>query len=74
MDPVTQALSGGDDYELAFASRPKLAGRLQPASRHGQVPLTRIGVFTPEPDLLLYRGSGATEATAPLPPGFSHFR
>jgi thiamine-monophosphate kinase len=73
LDPVVQALSGGDDYELAFASRPRLASRLLPARRHGGVPLTRIGVFTKEPDLLLCGATTTGTATSPLPRGFSHF-
>ena len=43
--PVAEALTGGDDYELLFAVRPRTRGRLAAATRHGGVPLTRIGVL-----------------------------
>jgi thiamine-monophosphate kinase len=71
-DASIQALSGGDDYELLFTSRPKLAGRLLPAARHAGVPLTRIGVCTAEPELLLRR-DGGSESYLPMPAGFGHF-
>src|SRR5258707_15166656 len=35
VDPVTEALSGGDDYELVFTASPKLRGRLRALARHG---------------------------------------
>jgi thiamine-monophosphate kinase len=72
LDSPTQALSGGDDYELLFTSRSKLAGRLLPAARHAGVPLTRIGVCTAGPELLLCR-DGGSESSLPMPTGFSHF-
>src|SRR4029434_4963672 len=44
-DPVDVALRGGDDFELIFTARPKLAGRLRAVRRHlGDLPITRIGV------------------------------
>jgi len=73
-DPVVEALSGGDDYELVFASRPKLLGRLRAVTAHGGVPVTRVGVCTPEPGLLVRRGRESAGTTIPLPLGFSHFR
>ncbi len=41
-DPVIEAMTLGDDYELAFAARPRWGGRLRAASRHGDAPLTKI--------------------------------
>jgi thiamine-monophosphate kinase len=69
-DPVDEALSGGDDYELLFAVRPRLKGRLTAALRHGGVPLTRVGVCTEARDFVVRRDG----RELPLPAGFSHFR
>ena len=55
-DPVDEALAGGDDYELLFTVRPRARGRLAAAARHGDVPLTRIGVCTADRAVLLQRG------------------
>ncbi|HZT75463.1 MAG TPA: thiamine-phosphate kinase [Vicinamibacterales bacterium] len=68
-DPITAAITGGDDYELLFTVRPRTRYRLRAAMRHGGVPLTRIGVCTECPDVVLLRG-GTSEA---VPPGYSHF-
>lgn len=69
-DPVMEALSGGDDFELLFSVRPRHRGRLRTV-HHGArgVTLTRIGELTAEPGLSLQRG----DATESLPSGFSHF-
>lgn len=69
-EPVREAISGGDDYELLVAVRPRTRGRLAAALRHGGVALTRIGVCTPDGGALLRRG-GATE---PVPRGYTHFQ
>ncbi|OLC76451.1 MAG: thiamine-phosphate kinase [Acidobacteria bacterium 13_1_40CM_4_65_8] len=70
-DPVTEAITGGDDYELLVAVRPRTRGRLAAAIRHGGVPLTRIGVCTEDRAVVLSRDGGDT----PLPGGgYSHFR
>ncbi len=50
-DVVAEVLTGGDDYELMFTVSRKLRGRLRTVARHAGVPLTRIGVCTPERDL-----------------------
>ncbi len=69
-DPVLAALAGGDDYELAFTTPPRLTGRLRHVRRQiGDLALTPIGVVTKEPDVRLRRG-GHEE---PLPAGFVHF-
>jgi thiamine-monophosphate kinase len=68
-DAVLQALTGGDDYELLFAVRPRTRRRLAQAERHGGVALTRIGRCTDDRAVLLRRGSDVT----PVTEGYSHF-
>jgi thiamine-monophosphate kinase len=70
-DPVFAALAGGDDYELLFAVRPQLRRRLAAVRRLADVPVTRIGVCTAAPELVV---SSSTASAAPLPPGYGHFR
>jgi thiamine-monophosphate kinase len=72
-DPVTAAITGGDDYELLLAVRPRQAKRLTAAKHHGGTTLTRIGVCTAEPSILLKCGRGDAQLV-PLPGGFHHFR
>jgi thiamine-monophosphate kinase len=69
-DAVRQAITGGDDYELLIAVRPRLRGRLTAALHHGGTPLTLIGACTADRALVL-RQNGAGQ---PLPRGYSHFR
>jgi len=69
-DAVDQAITGGDDYELLFAVRPRLRGRLRAVERHGGVRLTRIGSCTADRRLVLRRDG----KDQPLPRGFTHFR
>jgi thiamine-monophosphate kinase len=70
-DPVDVALRGGDDFELVFTCRPKQAGRLRHVRRHlGDLPITRIGVVTRAPRLLIKDERGERE----LPEGYEHFR
>jgi thiamine-monophosphate kinase len=74
VDPVERALRGGDDYELLLAVRPRHRGRLAAACRHGDVPLTEIGVCTAEPALVLRRAQGGRACDMALPePEFAHF-
>jgi thiamine-monophosphate kinase len=70
-DPVDTALAGGDDYELLFTVRPAHRGRFR-AVRHqaGDLPITRIGVVTKDPDLVVRDSNG----TRVLPQGYEHFR
>ena len=68
-EPLTAAMSGGDDYELLFAVRPRLRGRLAAAMRHGQAPITRIGVCTDDRAVVVQRGS----AREPITGGYTHF-
>ena len=71
-DPVRSSITGGDDYELLLAVRPRVARRLTAARRHGEAPLTRIGVCTENRAMLLNCGGGSGQV--PLPAGFQHFR
>jgi thiamine-monophosphate kinase len=66
-DVTTAVLTGGDDYELLIAVKPRRGRRLAAARRHGDVPLTRVGVCTEDMAIVLTSGS-------PLPSGYQHFR
>lgn len=68
-DPVTAALGASDDYELLFAVGPKSGGRLRAARGSFATHLTRIGVLTAAPALILRQH----DIDAPLPVGFEHF-
>jgi thiamine-monophosphate kinase len=71
IDPVSGAMSGGDDYELLFGVRPRTGGRLRSARHHGQTTLTRIGQFTEDPTIAVKNGAGQRA----LPRGgYDHFR
>jgi thiamine-monophosphate kinase len=70
LDVFDEAFTGGDDYELLIAVRPRFRSRLSGPSRHGGTPLTRIGVCTGDRALLLRR-NGA-EVSMPLG-GYAHF-
>ena len=70
LDAVTEALTGGDDYELLFAVRPRAYRRLSAAIRHGDVPLTRVGRCTAGGHVVLQRATGDA---VPLPLGYQHF-
>lgn len=70
-DPVLAAIAGGDDYELLFAVPAKGAGALRSATRQvADPPLTKIGVFTKDPNELVLVRDGKDER---LPEGFQHF-
>jgi thiamine-monophosphate kinase len=70
LDPVDEAVAGGDDYELLFTVSPRRQGRLRGVARGTRgLALTRIGTVTRERDVVLRRG----ERRHPLPPGFTHF-
>jgi thiamine-monophosphate kinase len=70
-NPLDFALQGGDDFELIFTSRAKQAGRLRAVRRHlGDLPITRIGVVTRAPRLVVKDERGERE----LPEGYEHFR
>jgi thiamine-monophosphate kinase len=69
-DSVRESMTGGDDYELLIAVRPRVLGRLLAARRHGDAPLTRIGSCTADRAVLV-RQDGTDR---PLPRGYRHFR
>jgi thiamine-monophosphate kinase len=70
-DPLDIALRGGDDFELIFTARPRQGGRLRAVRRLlGDLPITRIGVVTRAPRLLVKDGKDERE----LPEGYEHFR
>ena len=69
-DPLSFALSGGEDYELLFAvSRRRRRGFLATAKRWTGLTVTRIGCLTAESGLWLDRPQGRE----PLGTGFVHF-
>jgi thiamine-monophosphate kinase len=68
-DPIGQAITGGDDYELLFTTRPRWAGRLRGVLRKSDVAFTKIGVCTDVQDVVLRHESGDT----PIPHGYKHF-
>jgi thiamine-monophosphate kinase len=72
-DPVIDAITGGDDYELVFTCRPRLRGRLKAVALRGGPPLTRIGVCTGGPGVFLRRSAGGEAVVEPMPAGYSHF-
>jgi thiamine-monophosphate kinase len=74
VDPVIEALCGGDDYELVFTASPKLRGRLRAVVRHGGVAITRIGTCTKAPTVELIDDVEGQTTSVPLPRGFRHFR
>jgi thiamine-monophosphate kinase len=68
-DPIGLAISGGEDYELLFAVRPRRRGSFLAAVRKGgKLPVSRVGRLTAESGTWIDR-NGRLE---PLPPGFSH--
>jgi len=69
-DPVVAAATGGDDYELLFAVRPREGGRFAAALRHRDATLTCVGRCTADRAVVLRRDNG----DHPLPRGYAHFR
>jgi thiamine-monophosphate kinase len=70
VDPLTEAMTASDDYELLFTVRPRTERRLKVAARHGGVPITRIGVCTEDRAVVVECGG----VRSPMPSGYSHFR
>ena len=69
-DALMACVSGGDDYELLFASPRRFRGRLRSVQRLAAgVAITPIGEVTAAKDLVIVR-DGRSE---PLPQGFTHF-
>ena len=73
-DPLDQAMTGGDDYELMFTVPPpgeRPAARCQPGR---DVALTRIGICTKAHDLILRRAGEGPPTDEAIPSGYTHFR
>ncbi len=69
-DPLVLALTGGEDYELAFAVSPRQRHKFLAALRRcPDLPITRVGRFVAEPGHWIERAGTRT----PLPHGFAHF-
>jgi thiamine-monophosphate kinase len=68
-DAFQAALSGGEDYELLLAVPRKTTRRLEAVARMSGLAVTRIGVLTTGPELVLRDA----EADRELPAGFQHF-
>jgi thiamine-monophosphate kinase len=69
LDPLKEAIVGGDDYELLVAVRPTMRSRFSAAARH-DVPVTRVGVCTVNRSVVLRRDGQETS----LPQGgYAHF-
>ncbi|HEX3646439.1 MAG TPA: thiamine-phosphate kinase [Vicinamibacterales bacterium] len=73
-EATIEALTGGDDYELLIAVRPRSQRRLTAAMQRGEVALTRVGRCTAERGVTLRGAGGASIDAALLPRGFTHFR
>ena len=70
VDPLTEALMGGDDYELLFTAPPSFRGRLSHVAKQvGNIAITPIGVITKEQTVVLHRNG----TDVPMPSGFEHF-
>ena len=69
IDPVTEVLTAGDDYELLVSVRTRAARRLA-ATVRGEVPLTRIGTCTEARSVVLRLKD--TERELPRA-GYDHF-
>ena len=68
---LKMALSGGDDYELAFTAPPAKRAAVQAAAASSQTPVTRIGVIQSEPGLRLVDDNG--KSVAAQFKSFDHF-
>lgn len=69
-DPLTASLAG-EDYELLLTAPRRANRQLAAIGRMASgAPLTRIGVITREPGIILRRNGADT----PLPDGYQHFR
>lgn len=70
-DPVSEAVRGGDDYEIAFTVRPKDLRRLKQVARAVDgLRLTRIGVVTRTPGCWMV---DAERRRTPIGRGYEHF-
>lgn len=75
LDEAAEAMTAGDDYELLVAVHPRCARRLAAVTRHSETPLTRIGVCTEDPAVVVRSVRGGATVETPLPrSGYAHFR
>ena len=65
------ALTGGDDYELAFTAPPKARAAVRAAAQASATPVTRIGRIEAEPGLRLVGADGRVSPLAAR--AFDHF-
>ncbi len=68
---LTCALAGGDDYELCFTAPAAMRGRIAASAQALALPLTRIGVITAAPGLVVQDELG--DALSALPRAWDHF-
>lgn len=52
------ALSGGDDYELAFAAPASMRSAVEAAAQNARTPVTRVGAITEARDLIVLDDAG----------------
>jgi thiamine-monophosphate kinase len=70
LDPVREAVAGGDDYELLFTVPRKRRRLLAQVLRHAHgVAVTQVGLVTREPGATLRRG----DRVEPVTGSFTHF-
>ena len=74
LDPVIEALTGGDDYELLATARPRARRRLAAAEQRGDVRFARIGTCADDGIVVLRRTVDGVVRHSSIPAGFSHFR
>lgn len=74
-DATAGAITGGDDYELLVAVRPRARRRVAAAAARAGTPLTCIGTCTEDRTVLVRRTTGGRSLDVALPrEGFAHFR
>jgi thiamine-monophosphate kinase len=74
LDPVIEALTGGDDYELLVTARPRGRRRLAAAEQPSDIRFTRIGTCSDDGAVVMRRTVEGVVRHSPVPAGFSHFR
>jgi thiamine monophosphate kinase len=68
-DVTMEAITGGDDYELLFTTRPRMRRRIIAAARHAGAPHAHIGACTAVRAVVIRR----EDADMPVPCGYTHF-
>ena len=69
LDPIELALYGGEEYELVVTVKPKLWKKVEKTMKLLGTPITKIGVITEEPTLILKMKNKNIEAR-----GWEHFK